>query len=161
MQTHPNERGAVNQPEKIEQAIKVCAALFQQALSLSIPLRFATNASTQEEDRSMMFSPEYSSQEGGMELLRLLARLRVRSTQHISALFQQLEQQSWESSDLILVTAYLDQEMMDFAGRMAADRGVRLRALVLDHDKGQDWGPDMEAYYLSEEKSVQEKGGAA
>lgn len=150
MQTGPNERGLVNHPEQVEEGIKICAALIQQAVAGSIPLRFATNASTQQEERSLLITPEFSSQEGALELLRVLARLQVRSTRHIVDLFQQLDQQA-VSSDLVLVTAYMDEDISVFASRLSQQWGARLQVLVLDYDKGRDWGQELELYYLRRE----------
>lgn len=150
MQSRDSERGKVGQVDAIETAIKVCAAIFEQAQQLSIAARFATNAGLDNSDsRSNLLTPEYSSEEGTYELLRVLARLTLRSSRDVYDLLREVEE-GVLTSDVILVTCYINRYIEEFAKRLYTEHNIRLRVLLLDWDKGNDYYEEMEIYYLNE-----------
>ena len=151
MQSKDSERGNVGNTQAIETGIKVCAAVFEQAQQACIGVRFATNANTQGgDDRSNLQTREYSTEEGTYELLRTLALLKTRSTRDIYDLFQEVENGP-VSSDIVLVTCYVNRYMEEFAARMHEEHGVRVKVLVLGWDKDESYGEFMDVYYLNEE----------
>lgn len=152
MQSRESERGKVGNTEALEMGIKVCAALFEQAHSICIGVRFASNGSLTEnaEDRNMVFTREYSSEEGSYELLRTLAYLKLRSTRDIYDLLHEVESQEL-TSDICLVTCYINRYIEEFCERMFRLHRTIVRVLVLGFDKGEEYGEYMEVYYLNEE----------
>ena len=48
----------------------------------------------------------------------------------------------------------MDEDISVFASRLSQQWGARLQVLVLDYDKGRDWGPELEVYYLRREETL-------
>lgn len=128
MQTQVIESGKVVFPQLAENAIRVCASVFDQALGQGIPVRLATNSFTAQE-RQTIYTSEASSNEHTLELLRTLARLELRSTEDISIYLQNIYDQT-VSSDILLVSAYLSEPILEFA-RQKMEEGFHVRILVV------------------------------
>ena len=115
-------------PQLAENAIRVCASVFDQALGQGIPVRLATNSYTAQE-RNTIYSSEASSNEHTLDLLRILAQLELRSTEDISVYLQSIYDQT-VSSDILLVSAYLSEPILEFA-RRKMEEGFHVRILVV------------------------------
>ena len=152
MQSRPSERGKVGNTAALETGIKVCTALFEQAHSICIGVRFASNGSLSDDvnDKEMVFTREYSSEEGTYELLRTLAYLKLRSTRDVYDLLREIESQEM-TSDICLVTCYINRYIEEFCERVFRQNRTIVRVLVLDYDKGEEYGEYMEVYYLNED----------
>ncbi len=113
-------------PQLAENAIRVCASVFDQALGQ--PVRLATNSFTAQE-RQTIYTSEASSNEHTLELLRTLARLELRSTEDISIYLQNIYDQT-VSSDILLVSAYLSEPILGSRGKKM-EEGFHVRILVV------------------------------
>lgn len=153
MQSMPYEVGAVVQEAEAENAIRVCAALFEQTLAEQLPVQFFANASTTEERRPTV-SGEYFGEAFVHELLRILAKLRLESTDDIAVYLNDIFDHV-QSTDCVLVTPYLNQAMQRFAAEKTA-QGGRVRIYVTGRVSASMLTGDCEVYCLQD---VLEEGG--
>lgn len=142
--------GAVN-ADMLENAIRTCAALFEQTAGEGIPLRFLANT-------PQAISTEEAWGEGCLHsLLELLARLPLESGEHfpfyLNALYDNLN-----ATDIILVTCYLDDAILRFA-RDKTDAGIPVRLYVLDPDALPAAAGELDIFVVRAQAA--QKGGAA
>ena len=128
MQSREFEQHQVIDEDVMELAIRICAGLFQSTLETGMPLRFITNAST-DGSRTTIFTNEYWGREHVESLWQLLARLQLQSTEDFT-IFLGDSYHAVTSTDILLVTAYLNDRIVEFAARKRAD-GVRVRIILL------------------------------
>ncbi|MDD2955416.1 MAG: DUF58 domain-containing protein [Oscillospiraceae bacterium] len=130
----------------VEDAIRVCAWLFREIAGTGVPLRFLANGPVEPGGREPVVSEEYFGEEHIHDLLVVLARLQLRSTQAFPEFLAE-----WydgvAASNIFLVTAYLNEEILNFA-RDKAPAGVRVRVFVTNV---LDQAPeDVEVYCLKD-----------
>lgn len=129
MQSRAMEHGSgAIDAEKMETAIRLCAGLFDSTLATGMPLRFAANCCTTG-DRDTIFTEEYWGRDYVEGLFQLLARLQLRSTEEFFA-FLSDHYQNFTSTDLVLVTGFVDERILDIVRRKQYD-GVHVRVLLL------------------------------
>ena len=128
MQSREFEQFRTIDEETMESAIRVCAGLFQTTLESGMPLRFITNAAV-DDSRTTISTNEYWGPEHVESLWQLLARLRLKSTEDFP-IFLSDNYHSITSTDIILVTAYLNDRILEFAYRKQAE-GTRVRLILL------------------------------
>ena len=128
MQSREFEQFKTIDEEVMENAIRVCAGLFQSTLVSGMPLRFITNAAT-DDSRTTIATNEFWGPEHVESLWQLLARLRLKSTEDFP-IFLSDNYHSITSTDIVIVTAYLSERILEFVYRKQAE-GVRLRVILL------------------------------
>ena len=118
VQSMASEHGKVVNAAVVEEGIRVCAGLLEQAGAQGIPMRFGTNTSVTGK-RETILTQEGTSGEYTMELMRLLSRLPLESTEEIGTFLEGVEG-SLNSSDIALVTAFLNEDILNFYNRMSS-----------------------------------------
>lgn len=116
LQSRPFEQGAAIDAERMEQCIRVAAALLEQTLDGSIPVSLAINSCVGNIDKETTLTAQNFGREYVLSLLRLMAALPEGSTQDFPVFLRE-KAESFESTDIQIVTAYLNEEMFDFARR--------------------------------------------
>ncbi len=127
MQSRQFEHQEVVDEDRMENGIRVCAGLFQTALS-GMPTRFMSNCTT-DSSRSTTVTGEYWGEEYIVGLLELLARLQLHSTEDFGNYLAGITA-SITSTDIVIVSGYLSRPMLDFADGKASG-GVHVRFLIL------------------------------
>lgn len=109
------ERDRPIRPELVENGIRLCAGLFEEAGHHNLPLEFSCNGVLPGTDEPVEtqtgMGPEFAR-----ELLRLLAQLPMPGQLDFAAWVLQ-EIPRLHSTDLFVVTAYLTPELAQLAGR--------------------------------------------
>lgn len=118
IQSMPGEQGKAVKAEAAEQGIRVCATLVHRAAGQGIPVRFGVNTSI-DGKRGTLLTGEISSGEGAMEMMRLMARLPLESTQDIGFFLEEVEG-TVDSSDVVVVTPFLSDSILAFYDSMQA-----------------------------------------
>ncbi|MCI8600997.1 MAG: DUF58 domain-containing protein [Oscillospiraceae bacterium] len=131
MQSREFEQHEVTDRYGIENAIRVCAALFDGTLATGMPLRFMANGTMTSGGRDPIVTGEYWGREHVESLLQILARLQLHSTEDFGVYLQNIYS-SVSSTDMLIVTAYLNEAIVDFAVRKQA-AGTSVRVLMLGH----------------------------
>lgn len=127
MQSRQFEHQEVVDEDRMENGIRVCAGLFQTALS-GMPTRFMSNCTT-DSSRSTTVTGEYWGEEYIVGLLELLARLQLHSTEDFGNYLAGITS-SISSTDIVIVSGYLSRPMLDFADGKRV-RGVHVRFFIL------------------------------
>ena len=127
MQSRQFEHQEVVDEDRMENGIRVCAGLFQTALS-GMPTRFMSNCTT-DSSRSTTVTGEYWGEEYIVGLLELLARLQLHSTEDFGNYLAGITA-SISSTDIVIVSGYLSRPMLDFADGKRV-RGVHVRFFIL------------------------------
>lgn len=151
MQTREYANSGAVITEMLENAIRTCAALFEQTAGENIPLRFLANTP----------QPTFTDEAWGEgclhSLLETLARLPLESGEHfpfyLNALYDSLS-----ATDIIVVTCYLDEAILSFA-RDKRDAGVPVRLYVLNPDTIPPDSGDLDLYIVR--APAARKGGGA
>lgn len=130
----------------VEDAIRVCAWLFREVAGAGVPLRFLANGPVEAGSRAATVSEEYFGPEHVHDLLVLLARLELASTQPFGDFLAEWYD-GLTASNLFLVTAYLNETILDFA-RGKAESGASVKIFVTAWlDEAPD---DVEVYCLKD-----------
>ncbi|MDD6034152.1 MAG: DUF58 domain-containing protein [Oscillospiraceae bacterium] len=116
MQSQQYEQHEVVRRDEIENAIRVCAGVFDTTLRTGMPLRFLCNGTVEEKSRQSIATAEYWGREHVEGLLQILARLQLHSTEDFAVYLQNVYADV-TSTDIVIVTAYLSRELLDFAAR--------------------------------------------
>lgn len=124
MQTREYANSGAVDADLLENAIRTCAALFEQTAGENIPLRFLANTP------DAVATEEAWGESCLHSLLDLLARLPLKSGEHFPFYLNALHD-SLTATDIILVTCYLDDAIMRFA-HDKMDAGVPVRLYLLD-----------------------------
>lgn len=148
MQSSEFERGMSGRQREMEFAIRVCASLFENTLESGMPFRFMANTS-QENDGVDIMTGCFWGEEHVDQCLRLLSQLELKSSCYFSEYLQQMYT-SLLATDIIIVTVYLSNEIIDFALDKKAD-GINVKIIVttgVDYDR---IPPECEVYSLYDE----------
>ena len=129
MQSTEYEQHEVTRRELIENAIRLCAGLFDSTLAAGMPLRFMCNGTVTRGSREAVSTAEYWGREHVEGLLQILARLQLHSTEdfavYLDGIFSEVT-----STDIIIVTAYMSEGLLDFASRKE-QAGTNVKFLTL------------------------------
>lgn len=131
----------------VEDAIRVCAWLFREVAGQGVPLRFIANGPVEAKSRVPVVSEEYFGPEHVHDLLVILARLELMSTQPFGDFLAEMYD-GITASNIFLVTAYINEQILDFA-REKARGGAQVKifvSAVLD-----EVPQDVEVYCLKDE----------
>ncbi len=142
IQSREYEQHEVTQKEQIENAIRVCAGVLDSTLSLGMPVQLLANGTTAPVEQwvhrmgasgSMVSQSIATGERWGKAhvegLLQILARVQLQSTEDFGSYLTRLGPQVG-STDLILITAYLSQPMLDFAAA-CEEGGCQVHILLL------------------------------
>jgi len=149
MMSKPFESGHTVESAAMEQAIKTCAALFDLSLEQHMPIRFLANGCTTENVRETITTNEFSGEEHVTDLLRLLAGLVPHATEDTGLYLSSLAD-SIGTTDVALVSCYLDENMIEFA-RAKKRQGVHVRIYVIKYLDPMDVPEDCDVFSLYED----------
>lgn len=128
-------------PEALRQSIRIAATAIDQTLKTGLPVKLMANAAAlpeAEEDETEAGRPRPlhtdTALQGGrehvMQLLRTMARLPLYPAQPANEYFEYLLKQNLRTTDIILVTHYIDDYVTRFAERINAQGTVLKIALL-------------------------------
>lgn len=146
MQSREFENFEVIDKENMENAIRVCAACFDSTIASGIPVRFVTNASVSEK-REAVVTNEYWGAQHVLDLLRILAGLRLISTE-VFSLFLNENFNHLVSTDIIIVSGYLSDSILEFA-RNKQYCGIHVKILLVADVNEEDVPEDCDIYCLA------------
>ncbi|MBQ3050243.1 MAG: DUF58 domain-containing protein [Oscillospiraceae bacterium] len=118
MQSGPKENGKVLDDVKVENAIRVAATLLENSLDTTIPVRFMANYV--EEDGEFVDSGENWGQGFVLDQFRRMAKFELKSDVDFKTYLDTFGS-AMNSTDIAIVTSYLDDFIYDFARRKAAE----------------------------------------
>lgn len=154
MQSREFESTDVVEKETMENCIRTCASILTNTLKEQLPVRFLSNASIAK-DRNSVASNEYWGEAHLLELLRILARLKLYATEdftiYLNSIFHRLS-----STDVAIVSCYISEEICQFA-RNQAILGVRVKIFLLGPVNSSDLPSDCEVFCL-QDRLIPEKG---
>lgn len=130
LQSRPFENGPVLETRRMEDAIRVCAALFEEAAREGVPLRFLCNGSCGGTGvHETLATQENWGGRVAHTLLRTLAALRLESTEDLGVYLSGLE---IDAGEIVLVTCFLSDAVARFA-REKQTQGSQVRVLLLGY----------------------------
>ena len=150
VQSRSTEKYEVLDIDKIETGIRVCAGFLDDTLRSGIPVRLIANACPDGNGEPAVTGC-FWGKEHILDCLRLLARMPLESSEHFP-LFLRDVCSRFSSSDLVLVTAYLNEDIYDFA-REQQLLGVRVKMIYLAHLLPDTVPSDLEIYQYWEEEA--------
>jgi len=113
MQSREYERNHVIDEQMIENCIKVCASCFHQTISSGTPVKFFSNVSLGDSKNSIETKSSWGRNHVN-ELLYTLAQLPLTNNEDFH-LFLNHIQHKISQTDIIIVTCYLNDEIIEFA----------------------------------------------
>lgn len=116
MQSLEFEQHEVTRRETVENAIRLCAGLFDSTLDAGMPLRFMCNGTVTKGSRQSIETAEYWGREHVEGLLQILAKLQLHSTEDFGVYLDNIFSEV-TSTDIIIVTSFVSDALMDFAAR--------------------------------------------
>ena len=116
MQSTEFEQHEVIRRETVENAIRICAGLFDSTLTSGMPLRFMCNGTVTKGSRQSIETAEYWGREHVEGLLQMLAKLQLHSTEDFGVYLDNIFSEV-TSTDIIIVTSFVSDALMDFAAR--------------------------------------------
>lgn len=116
MQSTVYEQHEVTRRELIENAIRLCAGIFDSTLTSGMPLRFMCNGTLVKGSREPVSTAEFWGREHVEGLLQMLAKLQLHSTEDFSVYLNNIYPDV-TSTDIIIVTVYMSEGLLDFAAR--------------------------------------------
>ncbi len=128
--------------ERLEMAINVCAGIFADTVEEGMPLRFMSNASPK------VCTEEFWGEEHYHSLLQQLACLELKTGTRFPQYLDEIESEV-SSSDLAIVTCYLDQAIADFA-REKSSAGISVKVFVLSSSLIMPENPGFDVYQIRE-----------
>ncbi len=109
--------------ELVELGVSVCASVFDRALSEEIPVRMICNTTHENDERDYFISEHFSGRSDVKEALRMLAGIEMQLSCRIEHMLEELlieNESNPTCKNLVLVTSYIDEVIVDFALKMQA-----------------------------------------
>lgn len=134
----------------IELGIKAAATIFDMALRNGIPARLATNGSTLNDGRQMVYTKEASGRSHISDLLSILARLKLCRIKDFEDFLRDISTDI-TNSEIIIITSYLTENICDLLRKMKIRNNV---IKILITNKSVELGvlpQDMDVYILNED----------
>lgn len=128
VQSREGEISEVLEPQKTEDAIRACAGFLDDTLRSGIPAALMVNTSLTGE-RSCISTGSSWGRQHVHETLRLLAQLPLVSTEHFPVFLSGFCRKI-PSSDLVLITPYLNQEILSYA-YLQQEQGIRVKIVCI------------------------------
>ena len=130
-----------------DRGVHVCAACFDSTLASGIPVRFLTNASTNEnKEASITCTNEAWGRTHVIQLLRVLAQLRLEVAQDFDSFLRDKVRQL-EATDLVIVTAHAEGSLLRFV-QEEQERGIAVKILLVS-PPARPVSPGLEVYDVS------------
>ncbi len=114
--------------ELVELGVSVCAAVFDMACAEEIPVRMICNTAHRDSEKEYFVSEYFCGRSEAKEALRMLAGIELRLSCRIEDMLAELIREHSDDpicKNLVLVTSYIDETIVDFAARMQ-DMGVEI-----------------------------------
>jgi hypothetical protein len=160
MQSKLYEYTDVVYKDTAELGIKTAATLLDRALKSGAPVRMGSNGCIPEEPDRMIFTGEAVDREHVAGLLRILARLAMKTVKDFEV-FLESRTGELENSDIIIITAYMSRRMCEQI-RLLQDGSNNVGVVLLDRvfEEGALPG-DIEIYAVAEKYLSKKAGGVA
>lgn len=148
-------------PAAIEQCITVCASILDRVAAANLPMRLIVNTPPEGYPEAIpvddtgvgaqiLMTPVYEGRRDTLTALRLLASLPMRFSATIGQLLDHIVQYPYayaEEGSLVLVTAYIDQQMLQTHALLRA-KGISLIFYVTTAQNNvMHIPPEVEVYY--------------
>ena len=146
MQSMPYEVGKTVFAENVENCIRVCASIFDRTIAGQVPVSLFANTSIDGEND--VISTESWGEEHVMELKRILAHLPLNSTEPYGE-FLNMIYDGVSSTDVILVSSYLSEEILEFM-RNKRYSGIHVTLYLTGFISGEELPDDCEIYCLAD-----------
>ncbi len=128
MQSHEEEKADVTNPRIMENAIRLCAGIICECEKQNIPLRFLSNSSHKKGNDYTKTLEKFGA-EHSHNILHILAKLRLCATRKIKYYLNDIKSDI-KSSDIIIVTAYIEKSIIDFANEKIQE-GIGVKIITL------------------------------
>ncbi|NLC69275.1 MAG: DUF58 domain-containing protein [Clostridiaceae bacterium] len=134
----------------IELGIKAAATIFDIALRNGIPARLASNGSTVDGERQMIYTQEASGRSHISSLLAILAKMELRRIRDFEDYTGDISE-GITNSEIIVITSYLTEGICNILRKMKLKNNT-VSILVTNKSVNQDILPaDMDVYILRED----------
>jgi uncharacterized protein (DUF58 family) len=130
LQSRPFENGEVIEREKLEEAIRICAAAFEFSLHEQLPMRFFCNGNVTG-DNEPTITAESWGEDYTDGLMHTLATLKNRSTDGLPAFLGRLSGRMMVS-DILIITIYADESLSRFVQEQAR-LGIQTQVVLVDY----------------------------
>lgn len=130
MQSHEFERAEVTHRPQMENAIRLCATLFDNTQQQGMPLKFVSNSNTNG-GREQIETPEYFGQEHTNNLLHILAFLQLQATRSFVPYLEEMYSKL-DTTDIVIVTCYINEKMVEFAKKKNSE-GIHVKFIALNY----------------------------
>lgn len=144
MQSHDIQRAEVISEDKIEEAIRICSGILEQALEANIMIGFATNTKLGD-DEGEIFVPADAGNHHTHRIRQILAWLPLRITEDYENYMETLRLEP-ETTEIILVTCFLTQQVAQVL-RNHIRKGVMVKVIVMDYPKNEEAYLGIDRYY--------------
>jgi uncharacterized protein (DUF58 family) len=114
----------------VELGIKTAATIFDRALKMGSPVRFATNGFTKEFENQVIFTDEASGKQHVSGLLNILARLELANARDFEDFLENIYE-NVDHNDVIIITSYLSKGICSMSRKIKL-RGNSVKIVLLD-----------------------------
>ncbi|MBE6024508.1 MAG: DUF58 domain-containing protein [Cellulosilyticum sp.] len=138
----------LNEPmhdERLEYGIRVAAGLLDQTLKDSTPVRLLANGAVDNNGQSLDTYQMWGKAHVHSQFV-LLARLKNTFTEHFDKFLDRYES-SIQSTELIIVTCYIDETILNFI-RNKQRAGISAKVYLMSYEADSKHYEDVEVYYL-------------
>ncbi len=143
------EYGKVVHPDLVEGSIRVCASLISLATEEGLPLNLYTNAPVNDTSMDITSTVIASGNEHAMDLMRILAKLRIKAICNVAELFNYVES-AVNGTDLAIITPYLDFTICNYA-RDKMYNNVHVQIYLTNFIEQKDIPDDLEIFVIKKE----------
>lgn len=138
----------------VELGIKVAATILDNAAKNGVPVSFGTNGSTTGGNGATIFTHDGSGPEHVKEILKILASLKLKSVREYEFFLEDnIEHLSCANRDIVFVTCYFNEAIIDFARRLKW-LGNRVTFFILSFVEEQFIPEDLDVYMLPEMEDI-------
>lgn len=147
VQSDYNEFDFVKDKDTIELAIKVSATILDRGFSQAVPIRFGSNACTEEDEENMIITQSGTGTEHMKQMLYKLAQIKLKNVRSFEIYLSRLENEI-RDTQVYIVSAFLSEDIMMEAQRLARlDNTVKI--LVLNTPSSQTiTAPGVEVFHM-------------
>ena len=143
------EYGEIVHPDLVEGSIRVCASLLSLAIEEGIPVNLYANAPTDDMGTDITATNMASGNEHAMDLLRILAKIRMKSVCTVTEFFSYVDS-AVSGTDLAIVTPYLDTAICNYA-RDKMYNNVHVQIYLTNFVEQKEIPDDLEIYIIKKE----------
>ncbi len=151
------EYGKIVHPDLVEGSIRVCASLIALATEEGIPLNLYANAPVDDTGIDIVSTPIASGNEHAIDLMRILAKLRIKAICNVTELFNYVES-AVSGTDLAIVTPYLDSTICNYA-RDKMYNNVHVQIYLTNFIEQKDIPDDLEVFVIKKEYIPRDSNG--